>query len=168
MPNTAQATSERSHVAALPAPFTSLRLHPLGCPAGVDPSVWREALRQRIEDNLATVDALIAALDEMTPDPDLEPFLADTHGDDREGGDVQDEPHDPGGDDEPSLGWTDMEARWGRHAGTFDPDLELDDLDTGEADYAGWFGGSGFADAEPSAGYDHNEGDELTAGGTGL
>lgn len=57
----------------------------------------------------ARIDALIELLDIIDGDPDLEPYLADTYPDteDREGGDVQDEPHDAldEGNDEPDLGW---------------------------------------------------------------
>ena len=63
-------------------------------------------VRAEIEDH---IERLIAVLDEIDPDPDLEPWLGS--GDDREdenehGGDTVDEPHDQAdeGDDEPSLG----------------------------------------------------------------
>ena len=61
----------------------------------------------------AYIEDLIAFLDLLDGDENLEPFLADTYPDveDREeenenGGDVQDEPHDAldEGNDEPSLG----------------------------------------------------------------
>lgn len=65
-------------------------------------------LRQRIEE---AIGRLIAFLDAIDGDENLEPDLADT-ADDREeenehGGDVLDEPHDDQeqGDREPSLGW---------------------------------------------------------------
>ncbi|MEQ1771744.1 MAG: hypothetical protein ABL879_18100 [Devosia sp.] len=74
----------------------------------------REAIETSIQRHLDLVTALIAVLDQAEPDPDLEPALAgfSGEGDDREGGDVLDQ----GDDDterEPSLGWTEMEARYG-------------------------------------------------------
>lgn len=62
------------------APF----LRPRGCPIGVDPVTWRQAVEARIEQLHDTTIALIAALDEMESDPDLE----------------------DGADDEPSIGVT--------------------------------------------------------------
>lgn len=72
------------------------------------------ATRQHLED---VIENLVALLDKLDGDPDLEPYLAGeywgTGGDDREdenehGGDVQDEPHDQidEGSDEPLLGWS--------------------------------------------------------------
>lgn len=51
------------------APF----LRPAGCPAGVDPSDWRQALSDRIEQMAAAMTNLIDALDVMDGDPDFEP-----------------------------------------------------------------------------------------------
>ena len=45
---------------------------PSGCPSGVDPSAWRKALAERIEQLRDAEAALIDALDSMEPDPDLE------------------------------------------------------------------------------------------------
>jgi hypothetical protein len=53
-----------------------LSLRPQGCPAGIDPRRWREALAARIEHHQLAVERLIAALDSMETDPDLEPSLA--------------------------------------------------------------------------------------------
>lgn len=61
----------------------------------------RKAIEQQIE-------TLIAILDELDGDPDLEPYLADFRTDATD--DREDDPVDRG---EPSLGWTDMEARYG-------------------------------------------------------
>src|SRR6185312_16510289 len=71
---------------------------------------------QQIED-------LIAFLDELDGDPDLEPLLAgfDNSTDDREGGDVLDT-------GEPSLGWTEMEARFGNY-GESSYECEVDTAD---------------------------------------
>lgn len=103
---------------------------PYGCPDGVDPHLWRQALESRAERHLSLATALIAMLDVMDGDPDLEPALAGLDGgpqDDRESDGLE---HGEGddADREPSLGWSDMEARYGA-APTFDPDRELDDAD---------------------------------------
>jgi len=90
-----------------------LHLSPVGLPSGIDPSEWRSSINRRIEGHLGAVDALIASLDAMTSDPDLEPSedgepwlgwvgngpRAEDNDDDREeanehGGNVTDEPHD--------------------------------------------------------------------------
>ena len=78
-------------------------------------------LREQAEDE---IEKLIAFVDRIAPDPDLEPSLGynSTGGDDREGDDV---------DEEPSLGWTDMESRSGKPAvpSFHSVDAELDDSD---------------------------------------
>lgn len=65
--------------------------------------------RQRLE---AKIEELIALLDLVDGDENLEPYLANTYpvAEDREeenenGGDIQDEPHDDEGENEDSLGW---------------------------------------------------------------
>lgn len=66
----------------------------------------RVPLAVRRETAADLVAALIDLLDDIDGDPDLEPSLGWMPGDnglDLEGGDVQDEPHDDGEDDEPSL-----------------------------------------------------------------
>ena len=69
----------------------------------------RQELELRIEE-------LIALLDLIDGDENLEPYLAGTEGaDDREdedehAGDILDEPHDGEFDDEPPLGWANPEA----------------------------------------------------------
>ncbi|MDB5540827.1 MAG: hypothetical protein JWQ89_2554 [Devosia sp.] len=72
------------------APF----LRPRGCPVGVCPVTRRQAIEARIEQLQDATLALIAALDEMEDDPDLE----------------------DGADDVPSIGVT--------HAGGTDLELE--------------------------------------------
>jgi len=76
--------------------------------------------RTRVE---AAIEALVALLDDVDGDPDLEPSLGYNcyGGDDREL---------DTSDDEPSLGWT----RDGFCGSTFDPDLEKDDAEHGIAD----------------------------------
>lgn len=61
------------------------------------------SLRDRLE---GEIERLIALLDTLDGDPDLEPWLAGTDpaDGDREGGDVLDE-GEPDSDSEPSLGW---------------------------------------------------------------
>jgi hypothetical protein len=109
--------------------YALAHLRPAGCPPGIDPLTWRQALENRVEQHLSLVTTLLALLDGMDTDPDLEPI-------------EDDEPsiggHAPWGrevdleldnaDTEPSLGWTDMEGRYGRGL-TFDPDREVDDAD---------------------------------------
>lgn len=51
------------------APF----LRPHGCPIGIDPVRWRQAVADRIEAHHAAMQALIDALDGADADPDLEP-----------------------------------------------------------------------------------------------
>eukprot|EP00873_Tetraselmis_striata_P032030 jgi/Tetstr1/452294/TSEL_039330.t1 len=55
----------------------------MGCPKGIEPHKWREAIASRIETLSDQMNALIAVLDRMDGDPDLESY----------------------GDEEPSLGW---------------------------------------------------------------
>ncbi|MBD0416134.1 hypothetical protein [Oryzicola mucosus] len=87
-----------------------------------------------------TIERLINMLDDMDPDPDLEPYLAGSYGDDREevcedegaqddreevnedGGDIQDEGHDEEPDREPFLGW-DEQCSQGR--GNDDPNVQI-------------------------------------------
>ena len=47
-----------------------------GCPVGVDPHRWRAVLAGRAEWHMTVADRLVAALDRMDGDPDLEPSLA--------------------------------------------------------------------------------------------
>ena len=98
-------------------------LQPTGLPVGVEPRAWRKAIRERIDQHLASVEALLAALDSMDTDcdleegGDLEPSLGwpsghglsqldgtMRHDDDREADNCDDEET---GDDEHSLGWGD-------------------------------------------------------------
>ena len=51
------------------APF----LRPTGCPIGVEPNEWRQALSKRIEHLAVVMTALIDALDVMEGDADFEP-----------------------------------------------------------------------------------------------
>lgn len=84
--------------------MTRPALHLVRGPSGPLP------LRARLE---AEVERLIALLDAMDGDPDLEPWLADNGAgvwDDREGGDVLDE-GEPDEDSEPSLGWSHSPSR---------------------------------------------------------
>ncbi|AVA21587.1 hypothetical protein [Rhizobium sp. NXC24] len=67
------------------------------------------SLQHRRAELEARIEELIALLDLIDGDENLEPYLADTYpaDEDREGGDVQDERHDleDEGDSEPFLGW---------------------------------------------------------------
>jgi len=81
------------------APF----LRPLACPPGIDPDEWRDVIAARIGQLHDAMQALIAALDAMDGDPDLEPSLG-VRGDDRER-DLDSDEGDDNSDDEHSLGW---------------------------------------------------------------
>jgi hypothetical protein len=135
----------------------------------MDPRRWREALAARIEWHQVAVDRLIAALDRMEPNADLEPSLAApetcvssawgwgsdpvrmpgdgtqelwAHGsDDAEESDGDAEPDV---DNEPSLGWRDLPSQASiATERTFDPDLE------------GNGAPSGNDDDEPTLGWSH-------------
>jgi hypothetical protein len=47
-------------------------IKPASCPIGVDPAEWRRAIAARIEELQDAQWALVASLDQMDPDPDLE------------------------------------------------------------------------------------------------
>jgi len=51
------------------APF----LRPAGCPVGVDPRNWRAAVESRVDELLSAAALLLAFLDRMDGDTDLEP-----------------------------------------------------------------------------------------------
>lgn len=72
-------------------------LKPAGIPVGINPQEWRQAIERRLNELLDQSFALITALDLMEVDPDFEPYLADTWGDDRE---EENEHHDGNPDDE--------------------------------------------------------------------
>lgn len=50
----------------------ALRHNPTGCPEGIEPRLWREAVSRRVETHLALATALIALLDGQDGDCDLE------------------------------------------------------------------------------------------------
>lgn len=97
-----------------------------------DPT-WRRAAEARLEQLHDAMQSLIAALDAVDGDPDLEPSIGagrNSDGsvscDEREGGDVLDEGEpnnwddERNGDDEPSLGWSHpgqggVPIGWGLH-----------------------------------------------------
>jgi len=87
----------------------------------------REATERRIERHLAIVTALLALIDSADPDPDLEPGEDDepSIGGTAPWGQQVDLELDDA-DREPSLGWTEMEARYGCRP-TFEVDLELEE-----------------------------------------
>jgi hypothetical protein len=113
---------------------------PGGCPAGIEPRVWRAELEAHVERHLNIVTGLLALLDDGL-DPDLEPYFAgyEQDADERE----------PDDDFEFSLGYTlatmQEGSRWHAHDwGDGDredehdgrePDDEKDPLGDGEADY---------------------------------
>ena len=55
-----------------PVPAILPRLTRNGCPLGVEPRLWREALDHRVNRPLALVTVLLALLDGQDTDPDLE------------------------------------------------------------------------------------------------
>jgi hypothetical protein len=129
------------------APF----LRPVGCPVGIEPQVWREAIQTRLEAILDAAHALLAALDEMDSDPDLEDgadnepsiggaALCGVNG-------AETDLELDAADAEPSLGWTDTETSRERYASTFDTD-ERDDDDPAEEN----------GDLEPDADGEHSLG----------
>jgi len=86
------------------APISTNIIHvrPGGCPAGVEPRLWRKALSRRVQLHLAVATALLGLLDRFDGDPDIE----------------------DNGDFEPSLGAADAFIN-----GRFETDLELDQCD---------------------------------------
>ncbi|RWN05733.1 hypothetical protein [Mesorhizobium sp.] len=83
-------------------------LKPLGCPKGIDPRTWRQAIEKQLNDLFDRATALITALDIM----------------DADSADLED-----GADDEPSLGWT-LRGGMGGMGDTLD--LEQVDEDGGD------------------------------------
>jgi hypothetical protein len=81
-------------------------LRPYGCPPGIDAATWRKAVARRIERHLALVSALVAALDVVDGDADLE----------------------DAGDAEPLLGWPNAGQRITEEMAD-DEDREIDDCD---------------------------------------
>jgi hypothetical protein len=86
------------------------------------------ALRQMIEN---VVEDLLLILDELDGDENLEPYLGgfDGNADDREAGDVLDEPHDDGREeDEPDLGspagGTENQEHWAQGRDHFGADSD--------------------------------------------
>lgn len=84
-----------------------------------DPRAWRRAAEARLELLHDEMQAILATLDALDGDTDLEPSICGgvspggvSVTDDREGGDVLDEGEandwddEHNGDDEPSLGWS--------------------------------------------------------------
>lgn len=55
--------------------YAVANMRPVGCPAGIDPVTWRRAVEARAETLLDMVAALMASLDQMDADPDLEPSM---------------------------------------------------------------------------------------------
>ncbi|OBQ96036.1 hypothetical protein [Mesorhizobium sp. AA23] len=114
-----------------------VRLTPFGCPAGVDPRTWRQAIEAQLNDLLDRAMSLITALDLMEADredledgADDEPYLGGWSGynDDREA-DTSD--HEDDGTAEPSLGALNRVCQVPWAAGSRS-DREEDAGDTGE------------------------------------
>lgn len=115
-------------------------LVPTGCPKGIQPHEWREAIAARIDLLADQMCALIATLDQMDSDPDLEPngdeldvswpegfrpFEISVSEDAEEDDPAEDDDAgEDNGDDEPSLGNAGI---WRK--GGIECDLEADDSD---------------------------------------
>ncbi len=135
----------------------------LYCPTPVTPEEAFQAIGRLRKEARDEIERLLSFLDQTDGDPDFEPSLAgySLGMDDREG--------DPA-DTEPSLGWTDQEARWGRHATPADVDTELDasddepSLGSIDGNQEGWAAGK-TDDREGDGCADDREGDELVHGG---
>lgn len=99
----------------------------LGIPQEDDPIVWRRSLARQLEDMLDRQLELIALLDLMDGDPDVED-------DDPAGGDVCDEPHDEIDEDGRDISWPErgpqaMGGLWGTEDDEdSDPDHGIDDV----------------------------------------
>ena len=52
--------------------YVARQLRPKGCPPGIDPAEWRQAIAKRIEQHRDAEQALIEALDAVEVDPDIE------------------------------------------------------------------------------------------------
>lgn len=100
------------------------------------PQSARKRVEAAIEGHMAAAEALTAFLNEADGDPDDEPSLGSTgrsfnaefvdqtswalgSTDDRESGDVQDEPHDSEPDD---VAWTETQGRGGQRVSDFEDD----------------------------------------------
>ena len=106
--------------------YVARQLRPKGCPPGIDPAEWRNAIAKRIERHRDAEQALIEALDAVEIDPDLEPDadLEPSLGSNAVGAFDIDRELD-NCDDEPSMGWSDNsnQSRIATQI-TFDPDRE--------------------------------------------
>ncbi len=108
-----------------PKPSQVIPFRPAACPEGIEPRVWRKELRRRVNLYLGIVTGLLALLDDVDGDCDLE----------------------DAGDFEPSLGGLDIFI-----AGELESDLELDDMDS-EGDVLDTREGDEREDAEYSLGW---------------
>jgi len=120
------------------------------------PQAARKKVEAAIESHLAAVTALTAFLDQADADPDLEPSLAGTSGDDREYDPADPPAHEgiddneldgsgsPSGgeDEEPELGWP----------ATFNQDRALKSCKTYVTDRGNLHGYAYVCDGEPSLG----------------
>jgi hypothetical protein len=94
-----------------------------------NPEHWRKSAAQMIEWMMDRQFELITAMDLLDGDPDLEPSLGYSgfgSGDDREGGDVQDEPHDEIDEDGRDVAWPEGRPHMVSGAGNSTEDDEDD------------------------------------------
>jgi hypothetical protein len=88
---------------------------PLYIPTDVTPEQLFQAIGKLRKEARDEIDRLIRFLDDTDNHMEREEAVDDVGCDDTEG--------------EPSLGWTEQEARWGKHAWSADIDAELDRAD---------------------------------------
>jgi hypothetical protein len=136
---------------------------PLYIPTDVTPEQIFIAIGQLRKEARDEIDRLIQFLDKT--DDYVSRELEDA---------VDDVACDGDDDAEASLGWTEQEARWGKHAWTADIDAELDGCDAepslgalSNIDQSGWEKAGG-DDREGDGCADDREGDECVHGGEGV
>jgi hypothetical protein len=129
-------------------------------PTDVSPEEVFQAIGRLRKEARDEIDRLIRFLDDTDNHMELDQAVDDV------GCDAPDE-----GNDEPSLGWTEQEARWGRHAWSGFIDAELDPVDDEpslgalpDVDQTKWEKAGG-DDREGDGCADDREGDELQHGG---
>jgi hypothetical protein len=131
-------------------------------PTDVSPEEVFQAIGRLRKEARDEIDRLIRFLDESDNHMAIEDCAVD------------DDPCDDAdeGNAEPSLGWTEQEARWGKHANPADIDAELDTCDDEPAlgsvntyhNHTRWTEGNA-DDREGDGCADDREGDELVHGG---
>jgi hypothetical protein len=124
-------------------------------PTDVSPEEVFQAIGRLRKDARDEIDRLIRFLDESDNHMAIEDCAID------------DDPCDDAGEAEPSLGWTEQEARWGKHATPADIDAELDNCDdepslarTSSVDQTAPQGGGSDCEGDEHDGAEPDEADE--------